>query len=106
MGYVHAAAAGSPGPGEYAVHRPQNVAIEPGDIVVRGRAGAAPKFSELGSGEFFPTHGDMVISTRPDVATAIGGNNKDNSVGFVDYELTPAGRIADKRVFVVLRRNG
>lgn len=105
MGYAHAAARSGSQSGVYTALRPEDVRVKPGDILVKGRDGASPTFEELGSGEYYPTHGDIIVSTESGLALGIGGN-VGNSVNINEYDLDPSGRVApSERVFVVLRKS-
>ena len=67
-------------PGRYGAFRPEEVQVEPGDILIRSRAGAGAKFSDLqqSGGGFIPMHGDIVTSVSPFDMRVVGGNVDDS----------------------------
>lgn len=75
-----------------------------GDIVVRSRE--QPITFELAAAtNTFRSHGDIVVSIRPDELLAIGGNVSD-SVSVTRYTKTPAGFVdSSKGVFALLVNN-
>jgi len=75
-----------------------------GDIVVRSRE--QPVTFELAAAtNTFKSHGDIVVSIRPDELLAIGGNVSD-SVSITRYAKTPAGFVdSSKGVFALLANN-
>jgi hypothetical protein len=89
-------------PGRYGAYRPNEVRVEPGDILLRGRAEEAPSFEDLRSGSrFIPMHADIVVEVAPASLVAVGGN-LDNAV---KERVIPhqGGVVADPAVFAVLR---
>ena len=94
-------------PGRYGAYRPEEVAVEPGDIVVRRRAGDSFSFSDLqqsGAG-MIKTHGDIVTEVGPTTAQAIGGNMGGIGVSTVKERSIPhnGGVVTDPAVVAVLR---
>lgn len=62
--------------GRYGAFEPSEVLLEPGDIVLRGRAGHAVTLADLSPSrrDFVPMHGDIVTSVDDASATIVGGN--------------------------------
>lgn len=96
--YAHAAAQGK---GRYRA-LPPDTAIRVGDIVVKNRGGSSVDFSDLGDGQFRPTHGDIVTQVKRNSARAIGGN-VGNAVSVTNYALDDGRLAPSEGVFVVLR---
>jgi hypothetical protein len=90
-------------PGRYGAFRPDEVQIEPGDIVVRGRPGGQSfSFEDLQKGgDFIPTHGDVVTDVTSNGATLVGGNIR-NDVSTKSSTLS-GGFIKDPAVVAVLK---
>ncbi len=96
-------------PGRYGAYRPSDVVIQPGDIIVKGRAGEPVGWSDVVSSTGHKlTHGDIVERVSADTARAIGGN-LNNSVSFTNYPLKN-GQIDSSTakgalVFAILKKN-
>lgn len=75
-----------------------------GDIVMRSREQPIT-FELAAASNSFKSHGDIVVSIRPDELLAIGGNVSD-SVSITRYAKTPAGFVdSSKGVFALLANN-
>lgn len=62
-------------PGRYGAYRPEETPLQPGDIIVRGRAGYDLTWADIAQGgDYVPTHGDIVTSVSRDSALIVGGN--------------------------------
>lgn len=93
-------------PGRYGAYRPTEVALEPGDIVMRKRKGDDLKFSDLQqSGRLLKTHADIVTAVGPSSAYAIGGNMGGKEISTVKERVIPhsGGVVTDPAVVAVLR---
>lgn len=100
-------------PGRYGAYRPEEVSLEPGDIVLRkvlkrgGKVVADPlSFSDLQTGGgTIPTHSDIVTEVGPMSAKAIGGNMGLKGQSTVKERVIPhnGGVVTDPAVVAVLR---
>lgn len=93
-------------PGRYGAYEPFEVRVQPGDIVVRKRAGGDVTFEELRrGGTITPSHGDVVTAVGPSSARAIGGNMGRRGLSTVMAREIPhaGGLITDPAVVAVLR---
>lgn len=73
--------------GRYGAFRPEEVTIEPGDIIVGARPGGLLTFEDIAHGtDFIPTHGDIVTERIGDTLRVVGGNVNDT----VSDRLIPA----------------
>ncbi len=93
-------------PGKYGAYHPTEVSVQPGDIVVRKRAGGDLTFNDIRmSGPMIPSHADVVTAVGPTAARAIGGNMGPRYYSTVKSRLIPhnGGIITDPAVVAVLR---
>jgi hypothetical protein len=108
--YVNAAAAGrSP---ILRAEPPESYAPKPGDLICRGRYGAADlTFRDLPTSYIWPGHCGIVVSSGPGTLDIVGGNVED-AVRLTHVPLTARGTLGDPgepvldqryRWFVVLR---
>jgi hypothetical protein len=104
--YAAIAKNAEPGPGKYKAFRPEEVTIQPNDIVIRARGeGDQPTFEDL-DGSYFPSHGDVVTEVDGDSIRVIGGNLS-QKVEARNYRLDSEGRLATGQTFfAVLRITG
>ena len=103
--YAFAAKSKSPAPGKYKAYRPEDVTIQPNDIIIRSRGSDVHTFEDL-NGSHFPSHGDVVTQVDGNSLRVIGGN-VDNSVSVSHYSTNSEGKLSsDKRFFAVLRLVG
>lgn len=83
---------------------PTTTQLQPGDIVIKGRAGNTPSFNGQWTGF---SHGDIVTSVSGGVARTIGGNVQGGKTGNgtvgVTNVSTNNGVIASSNYFAVLR---
>jgi hypothetical protein len=100
-------------PGRYGAYRPDEVSLEPGDIVLRKvltrnrkKVENPLKFSDLQQGGgTIPTHSDIVTEVGPSSAKAIGGNMGPMGMSTVKERVIPhqGGVVTDPMVVAVLR---
>jgi hypothetical protein len=65
-------------PGLYGAFKPDEVSIEPGDIIVSPRPGGSLTFNDIAHGtDFIPTHGDIVVGRSGNSLRVVGGNVND-----------------------------
>lgn len=82
-------------PGRYGAYRPDEVRVQRGDILVRGRSGVTLTWDDIvRGGDYIPTHGDIVTRVTPTSARIVGGNVgnavKGRDIELVDgYALSP-----------------
>lgn len=73
-------------------YRLHEVRPEIGDIVCKWRE--TPRdYDDAAASDAFKSHGDIIVSVRPDYVLAIGGNVR-NSVNITRYRKTGAGYLA------------
>ncbi len=90
---------------------PERYAPRRGDLICAWRDRHPVRFADLPTGDFFPSHCDIVVGREPGVIDAIGGN-VDNAVALTRVPVAadgrlvgPDGRLLDPDIpwFVVLR---
>lgn len=92
-------------PGRYWAFRPDEIALAPGDIVVRSRGDIPTTWQDVVQDTgMHDTHGDIVVSVEPGRAFLVGGNVGNRVAGHYET-LTSSGRIARPDAFAVLRRS-
>lgn len=99
---IYAAAAKNAPPGRYKAYRPEDVVIQPNDIVIRARGDEEHTFEDL-NGNHFPSHGDVVTRVENGSIRSIGGN-LDNSVSVRNYQLNSEGKLATGQTFFAVLR--
>lgn len=86
-------------------YRPENVSIEPGDIICSPRSGSGADYDTTGA---YQSHCDICVEVnkRTGIATMIGGNVSD-SVSKTNLPITKEGKIdkskTNKDYFVVIK---